>query len=328
MTCGHAPGVCRFLLDAGRQTCAACARVWSGSHLPSVLPWLRLVKASISLPRGPRGFETPAPSHNTWDGGSAMPCRGFCRASPLPSSAQTSGPFLSILWFGSSLVSCLDCSSPWAMCPHVPVLSLRLFSPRKALQLWVSVWAAMAVYQVEASLKASGACLPPPSFLSACTSLSTSHHRALLALLLGGAHAVSAGSAPLPSGYHLAVLILRKRLRAGSSEPLLWWTPSCPPISGHHFYEEVACTFCVYVCQRLTLGCPASLLLFPEFECSRSFQNLRRKEAPSPSPFSSPALQLGSRQLLCSASTATWPLIWPGLQGPLCIPVRPLHHIQ
>lgn len=137
--------VCWFLPDAGRQTCAAGAGVWSGSHLPSVLPWPRLVKASVSLPRGPRGFATPAPSHNTWDGGSAMPCRGFCRASPLSSSAQTSGPFLSILWFSSSLVSCLDCSSPWAVCPRVPVLSLRLFSPRKALQLWVSVWAAAAV---------------------------------------------------------------------------------------------------------------------------------------------------------------------------------------
>lgn len=210
----------------------------------------------------------------------------------------------------------------------IPVLSLRLFSPRKALQLWVSVWAAVAVCQMEASLKASGACLPPPPSSRPAHPSQPPTTGPCWPCFSGELTPCQPGSAPLPSGYRPAVLVLREQLRAGSSEPLLWWTPSCPPISGHHSYEEAACTFCVYVCQHLTPGCPASLLLFPEFECSRSFQNLGRKEAPSASPFSSPALQLGSRQLLCSASTVTWPLIWPGLQGPLCIPVRPLHHIQ
>lgn len=34
-----------------------------------------------------------------------MPCQVSFRASPLSSSAQTSGPFFSILWFSASLVS-------------------------------------------------------------------------------------------------------------------------------------------------------------------------------------------------------------------------------
>lgn len=34
-----------------------------------------------------------------------MPCQVSFRASPLSSSAQTSGPFFSILWFSASLVN-------------------------------------------------------------------------------------------------------------------------------------------------------------------------------------------------------------------------------
>ena len=135
------------------------------------------------------------------------------------------------------------------------------------------------------------------------------------------------GSAPLPSGYHPAALFLHKRLRAGSSGPLLWWTPSCAPVSDQRSCEA-ACTFCVYVFQHLTPGCYASLLLFLEFEGSPSFQSHGRKSSsvllayrvsggrrpPPHHPFSSLSLQLGSQQLLCSTSAArdlAFVLAWP-----------------
>lgn len=70
-----------------------------------------------------------------------MPCQVSFRASPLSSSAQTSGPFFSILWFSASLVSSVLTVLPPG--PRGPISSpfseLRRFSPRKALQLWVSV---------------------------------------------------------------------------------------------------------------------------------------------------------------------------------------------
>lgn len=191
MTCGHAPR--HLSVSAGRRQ----ADVRCLSRLPSQRPPLAGVSDGLRQPSpGPRGFETPAPSHDMWDGGSAMPRRGFCRASPLSSSAQTSGPFLSILWFSSSLVSCLDCSSPWAMCPRVPV-SLRLFSPRKALQLWVS--GLLRLSPMEASLKASGAHLPPPPSSRPAHPAQPPTTGPCRPCFSGGAHAMSAwvGSSPL-----------------------------------------------------------------------------------------------------------------------------------
>ena len=70
-----------------------------------------------------------------------MPCWVSFRASPLSSSAQSSGPVLSIVWFSSSLVSSVLTVPPLG---HVaprssPFSELWRFSPRKALQIWVSV---------------------------------------------------------------------------------------------------------------------------------------------------------------------------------------------
>lgn len=112
------------------------------------------------------------------------------------------------------------------------------------------------------------------------------------------------GSSPPPGTIQLPSS-LHKWLRAGSSEPLLWWTPSCAPISGQHSYEA-ACT--PGLC--FPASDPGLLCFFLLFSSSSVLLASRVSggRRPLPSPFLCSFASAGS----CSA---THPQPRPGLQG-------------
>lgn len=107
--------------------------VCPGSLLPSALRWLRLgislsqsriVKASASLPQGPRGFAMPAPPITRGGGSAGLP--GLLQASPLAApSAQAPSPSFPSCGSVPPQLS-FDCSPPTICGLHVPVLSLSL----------------------------------------------------------------------------------------------------------------------------------------------------------------------------------------------------------